>query len=68
MDYEQNLTKTVDNVDKIKKIFKNDTLIHRNLLPQLTMNGPLNQYQNLAEDAHETAGPIAGVWSSLIRL
>ena len=64
MDYKQNLTETVDNVAK-KDIFKNDTLLHRNLLPRLTM---ANQYQNLAEDAHETAGPVADVWSSLIRL
>ena len=40
------------------KIFKNDPLLHRNFLPQLTMD---NQYQNLTEDAHETAGVVAGV-------
>ena len=41
LDYKQNLTKTFDNVDK--NIFKNDKLLHRNLLPQLAMD---NQHQN----------------------
>ena len=61
LDYKQTITKTVDNVDKkTTTIFKNDTLLHRNLLPQLTMN---NQYQNLTDNAHEISGPVVGVIS-----